>query len=70
MATITLLFWLNRNLRWVYLCFRSGYKPGSVTVFVLNLDDADITVSFPSLKATYLLHLYSMQPADGALKSQ
>jgi len=51
----------------VYL-YRSGYAPGSMTVMILNLDTSNQNVTVSS--EAFLMHVYSLLPAGGDLKSQ
>ncbi|VDI33358.1 Hypothetical predicted protein [Mytilus galloprovincialis] len=50
---------------------RSGYKPGSITVYGMNLRSEPTTVVFPQFKPDIKLHLYLMEPVGvDSLKSQ
>ena len=55
----------------ITLFYRSGYKPGSITVYGMNLRSEPTTVVFPQFKPDIKLHLYLMEPVGvDSLKSQ
>ncbi|XP_063435248.1 heparanase-like [Mytilus trossulus] len=50
---------------------RSDYKPGSITVYGMNLRSEPTTIVFPQFKPDVKLHLYLMEPVGvDSLKSQ
>ncbi|XP_046571543.1 heparanase-like [Haliotis rubra] len=46
-----------------------NYKPGSLTVYAMNIDNADTTLSLPQF-GNMTLHVYWLTPGGGGLKSK
>ena len=56
-----------------YLLYSSSahYSPGSVVIFVMNINDDDnVTVALSDFGGDQILHVYSMTPLDGDLQAR
>ncbi|XP_060570501.1 heparanase-like [Ruditapes philippinarum] len=49
---------------------KSGYPEGSVTVYVMNIDQSPVTIELPDFARNSPLHVYNMLPADDDLLSK
>ena len=54
-----------------FLSHRTGYQPGSIVIYALNLNSESVNLTFQSLVSdSSNIHVYLLQPADGDILSR